>query len=76
MWRISAMVSGATVKSVKRADSRATRRMRTGSSRKAGRDVAEHLVDDILPAVVGVGQVFEVEAAVGPALVCCARQWH
>ena len=32
--RISCMVSGATVKSVKRAAKRATRKMRTGSSRK------------------------------------------
>ena len=36
LWRISAMVSGATEKSGNRAANRASRRMRTGSSAKAG----------------------------------------
>ena len=36
IWRISASVSLATLKSLKRAAKRASRRMRTGSSAKAG----------------------------------------
>ena len=36
IWRINVMVSGATLKSLKRAAKRAKRRIRTGSSAKAG----------------------------------------
>jgi hypothetical protein len=56
MSRISAIVSGATLKSLKRAAKRATRRMRTGSSRKASVTWRSTLALQVALAAVGVDQ--------------------